>query len=111
MSKGATIDERMKKVDAEIEAEGQKWRDAGLPGPKPMYRMNDDEFMHHVHVLALTKMMQHYFNVSDKEVELALKETFLEEMKPLFDMALSVRQDSIRNQLLNGINIVPPEGI
>lgn len=109
MSEGGTFAGRLAEVQRQIDEEGKKWHKAGLPGPKPLYRMNDDEFMHHVHVIALTRLIKDKLDLSDDEINLYLHEEFLRQMQAMLPMALEARSNNVRQKIVDGVQIIAPK--
>lgn len=105
MSQEGSIKFRQAKVDAELDEHGKEWAAINAPGPKPMYRMNDDEFMHHVHVLVITEILQEKLGITPEEIHLRLTEKFLEESRKM----LEILKQHQRNQIRNGIIIPRPK--
>ncbi len=103
MSQGGSIKARSDAIDKELADELKRWNEAKLPGPKAMYRMQEDEFTHHVRLLALERLVCEKLGVSELEHEVAVKEVFLEETKAMFAPAREARSAAIQAQLTNGV--------
>lgn len=102
MSEGGTLKSRLEEASKALDEEGKRWQEAGLPNPATIYRMNDDELLHHCHLLAIAKILQEKFEVPQEELDLALKEVFLEELEKLRPIAVEARRQSIVHGLFNG---------
>ena len=103
MSKGGTVSERLKQVRKELDEEQVRWTREQLPGPKAMYRMGENEFMHHCHLQAMAKLVQEKLNLTDDEIELAIAEEFLEETRKMYDMAIEMKREITRQSIVEGI--------
>jgi hypothetical protein len=108
MSRGGSIKVQLQEARDAIDDEAMRWQEQNLPSPKRIWRMNDDEFMHHIHLEAVTELIKDKLDVSDDEVELYLSRAFLQGMKAMYADVLAARSDAVRDQIINGVNIVPP---
>ena len=95
MSEGGTIKGKNEQIQKQLDAESKRWEAAGLPPPQAIYQLGPNQFMHHCHVLAISRLLIEKLGVSEEEAELTLKEVALEESKQLFDLALQARREQI----------------
>jgi len=110
MSEGGSIKVQLEQIEADLKEEADRWEAANIPFIGNIYRMNTNEFMHHVHVLALTRMLKDYLGVTEDKIQLMIKTVFLEEMKNTFPLVQDARNQAIRNAIVDGVNIIkPPE--
>ena len=110
MSEGGSIKAQLEQVEAELKAEADRWDEARIPFIGSIYRMNENEFMHHVHVLALTRMLNECLGITDDQITLMIKKVFVEEMKKTFPLVQDARNQALRNAIVDGVNIIrPPE--
>lgn len=107
MSEGGSLKERLKRADEAIDEEGKRWQAAGLSPIGQMYRMNDDEWLHHAHVMALRQVIIHEFDISEDELDLYLKEACLKMLKESFPLAKEAVEQAYRQQLAARM-ILPP---
>jgi hypothetical protein len=98
---------RLEKAEEELNAEFKVWEDEGLPNLGSIYRLNDNEFMHHVHVLALEKVLKEKFGLTDDEMLLAQKQIFLQEAQTFRPMVVKEIAKAKRDQTLSRL-LLPP---
>jgi hypothetical protein len=110
MSEGGSIKVRLANVQKELEEEFKKWMDAGIPPVGAIYRLNDNEFMHHVHTLAHTKLLKEKLGLTDDEVELAMREVFLSELRLFFPIVLEKRREQLTAKIMPPGIIRPGNG-
>ena len=103
MSLGGTIKEQLKKVQSRLDDINARWQEKGFPTPKRGYRMNDDEFMHHVHILAMERLMKSKLGITEDEMKLAIGEVWCDEMEKLEPLIEEARANAIRSQITQGI--------
>lgn len=106
-----SLEEQLESVEKELKAESDVWEQKNLPFIGQIYRMGENEFMHHVHVLSLDRLMRRV--LSNVEVDLEIKRMFLEEMRSARKLAEKLRSETIRQQLVDGVGIIkppPPQG-
>ncbi len=108
MAEQGSIKARLDKVTDELEVEVQLWHDAKLPPVGHIWRLGENEFMTHVHVMALDRLLRRL--LTNDEVELEIKTVFLEQLREARKLASEVRRESLRASVVDGINIIkPPE--
>jgi len=102
------IKEQLDAVTADIEAEQELWKQARLPAPGQMWRMGDGEFQYHCHTEALVRLLKDI--VGEDKMNLVYKQVILEELKTMRGAAKEVRSQMLRQNIVDGVNIIkPPE--
>ncbi len=108
MAEQGSIKARLDKITEELEVEVHLWHDAKLPPVGDIWRLGENEFMTHVHVMALDRLLRRM--LPEEEVELEIKTVFLEQLRDARKLATEVRRESLRASVVDGINIIkPPE--
>lgn len=108
MARHGAIQERLKKVQKDLDVEHQEWVKAGLPDPGSMWRMNDSEFQHHCHTEAFFRILTKHLGVPEEVCNLYYKEVILEELQHFRAAATEMRAEAIRNSIVDGIDIFKP---
>jgi hypothetical protein len=110
MSEGGSIKNQIEQVKKELHAEQREWQKAGLPPPDDIWRLGDQEFFTHVHVLALDTILREI--VGSDKMELEIKKVYLQQVKEARKLAMQIRSDAVRDNIVRGINVIkPPESI
>ena len=108
MAESGSIKFRLEQVIEELGAEVHLWQEANLPPVGHIWRLGENEFMTHVHVKALDRLLRRM--LTNDEVELAIKTVFLDELREARKLALQTRRDSLRANIVDGVNVIkPPE--
>jgi hypothetical protein len=108
MAQGATISERLKKANARTEELNRAAMAAGATvGPRSGYRMNDDEFQHHIVALTHERIIKEKLGMSDDEYKLYVVETWNDEWAKLIEVIKKGRSEAIRAELTRGVVIKP----
>jgi len=108
MAESGSIKARLDRIKDDLEVEQQLWYDAKLPPVGDIWRLGENEFMTHVHVMALDRLLRRL--LPEQEVELEIKTVFLEQLRDARQLASQVRRESLRASVVDGINIIkPPE--
>ena len=107
MAEGGSIAHRLKEAEKKTEALNQLAMSKGIQvGPRRGYRMNDDEFQHHVVSLAHEKLFKQ-LGITPDEYRLIIIETWNEEWQKLIAVADAARSEAIRAELTRGIIVKP----
>ncbi len=108
MAEQGSIKARLDTVTEALDVEVRLWHDAKLPPIGEIWRLGENEFMTHVHVMALDRLLRRM--LSEEEVELEIKTVFLEQIREARKLATEVRRESLRASVVDGVNIIkPPE--
>lgn len=76
MAQEGSVSYRLQQAREALDNDMQEWKTLGLPGPLACYRMGDDEFLHHVHVRAITEILKDKLKITQDEVELYIVNAF-----------------------------------
>lgn len=107
MSEGGSIAARMKTAEARNEELNGQLRNLGTErGPRSLYRMNDDEFQHHVVSLVHERLFKQ-LGISPEEYKLHIQEVWNEELEKLIVAAKEFKSQMLRTQLTQGIVVRP----
>jgi len=106
MSQGGTIKGKLDAVTKELDEEMEHWKEARLPSPDNIWRMNEDEFKHHCHLEAIIQIIKDKFEMSEDELNLYLRTTVLEEMRTIRQGAATLRRQALQQDILRGV--LPP---
>ena len=77
---------------------------ANIPDIRGIYRMGNNEFMHHCHLLALTDLVKQKLGITDEEWEVTMKEWVYTEGMQGLELAKVQRREALKQQLTRGIN-------
>jgi len=108
MAEGGSVKHRMEQAKQRTEELNEACRNAGMSqGPRSLYRMNDDEFQHHVSTLTHERILIQKLGISEEEYKLMIQETWNLELQKLLNTWKEFRAGQLREQLTRGIVIRP----
>lgn len=107
MSQGGSTAHRLKEALAKQEALHEKLRSEGLPPPQVMYAFNQSQWIHHIMVMTLERIVQEKLGMSQDEFRLMVTETWISELEKLSDTAREMKSQQLRAELTRGIQIKP----
>ena len=106
MAEGGTLKARRERAEAASAALNEKFQKEGLPSPKQVYRMGEEEFAFNVTQRAMIKSLEALGMDQDLWIAI-LHETWVEEQTLVYEWAKKQKSEMIRKQLTDGIVIRP----
>ena len=91
-------------IEAKQEAQWNRYLAASFPAPGAMYRMGNDELMHHVHLFALQRILEERLGVTQREVTLVMNEIMYEECEKIYEEARRKRREALTQGITSPVN-------
>lgn len=109
-------EEELAEVQRQLEEEGKKWDESGLPFVGSIFHLGHDQYKVLCHLQAMHKVMQDYLGVPLIVLEIETKRFWLQHMQELYPGVMQQRRDSLiarqmpENPFNGGSGIILPPG-